>query len=543
MWFLNTLTHNPLIVLFGVAAMGYLVGKLRVFGFSFGIAAVLFAGLGVGWLAPGVELPEFVAQLGLVLFVYTLGLSSGPGFFAALRLKGVRDNLLALGVLVACSALCALIASVLGLLPAQAAGLFAGSLTNTPALASAVERLHASGATGQVLAVPVLAYSLAYPLGVIIPLICVWWATRPKDKAKPGTSINPYGPSVREPIVNVTVLVDQPQRLSAQELRRIGEYSVNFGRIRRGESTTVVHDDTHFEPGDLVTVIGSSRHVQAAVRVLGNVAETHIDLDRSQVDYRRMFVSNPEVTCRPLRELGLIHKYDAVITRVRRGDVELAPSGGFELELGDRARVVAPRNRMAEVEKLLGDSQRAVAEVDVITFSLGITLGLLLGAVPLPLPGDGGSFKLGIAGGPLIVGLLLGRLGRSGPLVWTSPLAANLTLRQFGLVLFLAGIGIRAGRSLVGAQGGADVLSVVLAGAAITAFSGVLALFVGHRVLKIPMSVMAGTLSGIQTQPAVLAFAVEKTQNDLPNVGYTTVYPVATVAKIVLCQLLLHLSD
>lgn len=540
-WLSDVFVESPLLALFTVAAAGYLVGKLRFLGFSFGIAAVLFAGLGIGWLLPAVQLPEFVAQLGLVLFVYTLGLSSGPGFFSALRFKGLRDNALALGVLVASFALSGALAVAIGLLPAQAAGLFAGALTNTPALASVIETLQSRGPERGLVAVTVVAYSLAYPIGVIVPLLGVWWVTRNRSASGAARADEAYSSSGSEPIVNVTVQIDQPQRLSARELRRIGDYSVNFGRMRRDSATTVVHDDALFLPGDLVTVIGTESDVQAAARLLGSISATHIDLDRSQVDYRRMFVSNAAVTCRPLRELRLIQTYDAVITRVRRGDVELAPDGDFELELGDRARVVAPRARMAEVEKLLGDSQRAVAEVDVITFSLGIAFGLLLGRVPLPLPA-GGTFQLGLAGGPLIAGLLLGRIGRSGPLVWTSPFAANLTLRQFGLVLFLAGVGLRAGRSLAEAPASGNPFEVVLGGASVTLLSTVLTLWVGYRLLRIPLDVVVGTLSGIQTQPAVLAFAVEKSKNDQPNVGYTTVYPVATVAKIVLCQLLLQLT-
>jgi putative transport protein len=193
---------------------------------------------------------------------------------------------------------------------------------------------------------------------------------------------------------------------------------------------------------------------------------------------------------------------------------------------------------MEEVRKLFGDSQRHAAEVDVITFSLGIALGLLLGAIPIPLAGKG-FFQLGLAGGPLVAGLVLGRIGRSGPLVWLSPLGANLTLRQFGLVLFLAGVGVRAGRSLSGALGTTGLLSLFLAGALVTALTSTLALVVGHKLLRIPLNVMIGTVSGIHTQPAVLAFAVEKAQGDLPNVGYTTVFPIATVGKIVLAQIVL----
>ena len=193
---------------------------------------------------------------------------------------------------------------------------------------------------------------------------------------------------------------------------------------------------------------------------------------------------------------------------------------------------------MPDIQKLFGDSLQKVAEIDVITFSLGIGIGLLLGSIPIPLP-QGGTFELGMAGGPLIAGLVLGRIGRSGPLVWLSPFGANLTLRQFGLVLFLAGIGLRAGHSFAGALGSGTVLSLVLTGALLTTVSVAMALFVGHRLLRIPLSVMIGTLSGIHTQPAVLAFALEKSGKDLPNIGYTTVYPLATIGKIVLGQALL----
>jgi putative transport protein len=315
---------------------------------------------------------------------------------------------------------------------------------------------------------------------------------------------------------------------------------VVFGRIRRDGLTNIVHDETFFAAGDLVTVIGSERDVLAAARALGSVSEARIDLDRSEIDYRRMFVSNPELTGHPLRELHLIQKYDAVITRVRRGDVDLVPNADFELQLGDRTRVLAAVHRMPDIQKLFGDSLRQVAEIDVITFSLGIGIGLLLGAVPIPLP-RGGTFELGLAGGPLLAGLVLGRVGRSGPLVWLSPFGANLTLRQFGLVLFLSGVGVRAGHSFGSALGSGAVLPTFLAGAVLTSLSVSLALFVGHRLLRIPLNVMIGTLGGIHTQPAVLAFALEKSGKDLPNIGYTTVYPLATIGKIVLAQALVYL--
>jgi putative transport protein len=346
------------------------------------------------------------------------------------------------------------------------------------------------------------------------------------------------GAAMTDPIVNVTVLVERdlpaPERAAFSPRHR----GVVFGRVRRGETSAVVHDETALAAGDLVTVIGAEPDVSAAAQALGRRSDHRIDLDRSEVDYRRVFVSNPELTGRPLGALTAIRQCDAVVTRVRRGDVDLLPDPEFELCLGDRARVLAPVSQMARIEKLFGDSLRQVSEVDVITFSLGIALGLLLGAVPIPLPGRG-HFELGTAGGPLLVGLVLGRLGRSGPLVWLSPFGANLTLRQFGLVLFLAGVGVRSGRSFAGALASGQLGSMFLAGLLVTSVSALSAVLVGHKLLRIPLDVAIGTVAGIHTQPAVLAFAADKARNDLPNLGYTTVFPMATVAKIVLAQLLL----
>jgi putative transport protein len=536
---LALLRHSPLLVLFTVAAGGFVLGKVRVRRFSLGVSAVLFAGLLMGALVPGVDLPELVSQLGLVLFVYTVGLASGPGFFASLRRRGLRDNGLAVGVMALSAAASVLLARRLGLSPPQAAGMFAGALNNTPALAGAVDALKRSGARADALAAPVIACSVTYPLGVLVPMLVVGVAYRLFGAADRRTRGTPgEGLPTAAPIVNATVLVEHavPAGGRAELGRR--HRGVVFGRIRHGSLTTVVHEETAFATGDLVTVIGAQDDVAAAVAVLGQVSPHRIDLDRSEVDYRRVFVSNRELTGRPLGTLKAIQRCDAVVTRVRRGDVDLVPDPDFVLQLGDRARVLAPIAQMPRIERLFGDSLQQVAEVDVITFGLGIALGLVVGALPFPLPG-GGRFALGLAGGPLLVGLVLGRLGRSGPLVWLSPFGANLTLRQFGLVLFLAGVGVRSGQSFAGALATGNLPALFLAGALVTALSALAAVVVGHRLLGIPLDVVAGAVAGIHTQPAVLAFAADKARNDLPNVGYTTVFPVATIAKIVLAQLLL----
>ncbi len=227
------------------------------------------------------------------------------------------------------------------------------------------------------------------------------------------------------------------------------------------------------------------------------------------------------------------------MTRVRRGDLDLLPDPNMTLELGDRVRVLGPRPAMKDVAAFFGDSYRALAEVDVLSFGLGITAGLLLGLIPIPLPG-GGTFQIGVAGGPLLVGLALGALGRTGPVVWQLPYSANLTLRQIGITLFLAGVGTRSGWVFAQALKDPNAIALVLAGAVVTMTTTSLSLIVGRKLLRIPAAKLFGMVTGIHTQPAALAFAAETAGDDGPNAGYAAVFPFATISKILLAQLLVE---
>jgi putative transport protein len=253
-----------------------------------------------------------------------------------------------------------------------------------------------------------------------------------------------------------------------------------------------------------------------------------------------MFVSASEPVGQRIGDLRLPERFGAIITRVRRGDVDRLAHPDTVLEPGDRVRVVAPRERMDEVTRYFGDSYRNLSEIDVAAFSLGLVAGLLIGLIPMPIPGLG-TFRLGLAGGPLVVGLLLGALERTGPITWQLPYNANLTLRQLGAVLFLAGVGVRSGHAFLGTVQSSAGLVMLAAGAALTCVAGLLAIGLGRVVLRVDVDVLCGMAAGLQTQPAVLAFAVEQAGSDLPNTGYASVYPIATIAKIVLAQVLLSL--
>jgi putative transport protein len=538
---IQLLADNPLLLLFIVIALGYPLGRIKVKGFSLGLAAVLFVGIAVSALDPRLSLPSAVYYLGLVLFVYTIGLASGPSFVASFRRQGWRDNAMVFLLLVVVATLAASTHFIFGLNATFVVGMFAGSLTNTPALASVLESLQ--GASQTVQAEPVVAYAVTYPVGVIgvILMIQLFQRVFRVNYAKEAKDLRDLGAS-GENLVNKTVRITKLElaEKTVQQWREQGQWQVILGRYKHEGHIQLVQPETVLRLGDEVSLIGSEEAVGKVAARLGDITESHLELDRSELDFRRIFVSNTEVADKTLKELDLPQRYGALITRVRRGDSEVLPRGEMRLELGDRVRVVARRERMSDLAHYFGDSYKALSEVDMLSFGVGIALGLLLGLVTIPLPG-GLHFSLGFAGGPLVVALFLGTLGRTGSVVWQIPYSANLTLRQLGLVVFLAGVGTRSGYAFVDTLLHGSGLQLFFLGAVLTLSATVLTLLLGHFLFRIPMSLLIGMVTGLHTQPAALAFASEQTGNDLPNIAYATVFPVATITKILLAQILLSL--
>lgn len=545
---IELLVREPLLLLFVVCAVGYPLGRLQIRGNSLGVAAVLFAGLAFGALDPRLKVPEVVHLLGLVFFVYTVGLSSGAGFFRSFRSGGIAANLLVIGGLSFAAALTVVVANVLGFRGPLAAGLFSGSLTNTPALAAVLQSIEKSGlpgAVGTLLNQPVVGYSITYPGGVIAMIVAVQIMQRVfRTDYAAELARESDVPDPRRQLHTATVRVTKPEVVgrTIAELGAEHGWDVVFGRTRRGSDLSLVHPQRPLASGDLVTLVGGTSEVAEVISILGEESEEHLEFDHSRMQSTSVFVSNPRVSGQRLSELNLPQKFGAILTRVRRGDVEFLPRRDTILELGDQVRVLTDRGKSTAVTSHLGNSYRALSEIDIMTFSLGIGLGLILGSIPIPVPFSGGiSIQLGLAGGPLIVALILGALGRTGSNVWTLPYSANLTLRQVGLILFLAGIGTRAGSAFLSTLLGAGGVTLLLTGAFITTATAIVTLLVGHKVLKIPMGKLTGMLAGLQTQPAVLSHALEQSGNEMPNVGYAMVYPVAIITKIVLAQLVLSL--
>lgn len=536
---INTLSAMPILTLFVVIGLGYLLGQINIFGFRFGLAGVLFVGIAVGALSPNIALPEIVSTLGLIIFVYTIGIQSGPAFFASFREQGKRANLLAIVVLIFGALLSLGIGHALHWSRGSIAGLFSGALTNTPAVAAARDRLHFEGQVAGLNAdqlrdlteQPTIAFGLAYPMGVIGVLIAFQlmnklWKPKFSPAVEDAHAIRSQDFVVRNPGMFRQRLGD------ILELHRDTGFVIS--RVRQHGETHLANNDIELGEGDILVVVGDETALERARHLFGEPTEEQIELDRSELDFRRIFVSSSGVVGTRIGDLDL-ERLRAGITRVRRGDIDVVPTPDTILEYGDRVRVLTRRENMDAVSKYFGDSIRGTAETDFGSVAIGMVLGALVGMIPIPMHGT--VVRLGLAGGPLLVALVLGKLERTGGITWKIPISANLTLRQIGLLLFFAGVGTRAGYPF-GQTLMTNGWQFIAVGTVVTFAVAFSTLVFGYKVLGMPFDAVMGITSGIHTEPASLTFAANLTRNDRPNTGYTTVYPIAMIAKIVLAQLL-----
>ena len=536
---ISTLSAMPILTLFVVIGLGYLLGQINFFGFRFGLAGVLFVGIAVGALSPDIALPEIVSTLGLIIFVYTIGIQSGPAFFASFREQGKRANALAIGVLIFGACVSLIVGRLLHWSHASIAGLFSGALTNTPAVAAARDRLifqaHSQSLSPEQLRAlieqPTISFGLTYPMGVIGVLLAYQllnrlWKPQFAPMIDDARAIRAQDFVVRNPGIFGETLGD------VVHLHRDSGFVIS--RVRQKGRTHLAHNDIRLREGDILVVVGDDAALERAHHLFGEPTAEHIETDRSELDYRRVFVSSKEVVGRRIGDLDL-EGLHAAITRVRRGDIDVVPTPETILEFGDRVRVLTRRDNMDAVVQYFGDSIRGTAETDFGSVGIGMVLGALVGMIPIPLRGT--VVRLGLAGGPLIVALVLGRLEHTGRITWKIPISANLTLRQIGLLLFFAGVGTRAGYPF-GQTLMTNGWQFIAAGTVVTFAVALTTLILGYKVLGMPFETVMGITSGIHTEPASLTYAATLARNDRPNTGYTTVYPIAMITKIILAQLL-----
>lgn len=512
--------NNPLLLVCLAIGCGALLGRISIQRVSLGVAGVLFAGVMWGYIEPAVKPPDALATFGLALFVYAIGLSSSEFLFHTWAHGGWR-YLLIPPVAVGCAFGADLLAAhVLNIPASTAAGVFAGALTNTPSLAAATTALGQRGAEAT------LGYAIAYPLGVLIPILMLAWPFRNETHST--------GDSLTSSAITVC-RVKEPGEAIAGLLER-HSLSVRFARCVRGDEQFAVSGYSVIKNGDIVTLVGLSDDIQKATEALGMDYEGDVQHDRSQLDIRRIFVSNPDLCGKTLRQVGIFRNYEGIVTRIRRGDTDFIPNAETTIMPGDRLRVIAPREKLSTISAYLGDSYHEASEFNVLTFGLGLAMGIALGTVDLTLPMGLGTFEVGPVAGCLVVSLILGALGRTGPLTWYLPYGVSMSLRQLGLVVFLACAGIKAGGLLHTAPLNVDAL---LAGACITLATCLATIAMARAIAGKTWPFIGGVLAGIQTQPAVLGFAVGRCGNERVEPGYAAVYPLSMLLKIIFVQIFL----
>lgn len=541
---LEALQQNNLLLLFLVLAIGYGVGSIRIRGSKLGTAAVLFVGLAFGALSPDLKVPEIVIFLGLAMFVYTVGLSSGPAFFDTFEKRGFKDAGFIAVMLVLSGVLAYGLHYLFGFEAATTAGLFAGASTNTPALAALLDVIQKTASSQELTEMSqraVVGYSLSYPMGVFGVMFSIWLTQRMMkiNYDQEASSLRTQYP-IGEELNGASIRITNPD-FAGQSLRHFLHTSglrLVFGRIQYQDGTIALcHFDTMLEADAVVNIIGSASAVKKGEQLLGEAAGNRLKQDRSVYDVRRIFVSNPEIAGQTIASLNLLEQYSAVITRIQRGDLEILANGDTVLELGDRILIIMKHEDMNGVIKIFGNSYEALSHINLLSFGLGMAMGLLLGMVTFSLPG-GLDFNLGFAGGPLIVALILGKLRRTGPIVWTPAYSANLTLRQIGLSFLLAGIGIRSGRTFLETLQQGEGGYVFLASAIIAISTTLITLIIGFKLMRIPFSFLTGMVG---TQPAVLDYALEQSNNKFPLTGYTMMLPLLLIGKILVVQILFSL--
>jgi putative transport protein len=511
---------QPILTAFLAIGLGYLVGQISIGGFSLGVGAVLFVGLAIGAFAPKAQITGPIGLTGLIMFLYGIGILYGRQFFEGMVGAGQKYNLLAL---VACLAglLVALgLGRIFGIKIGHTLGIYAGSMTSTATLQAALDVMKNKD--------PSIGYSIAYPFGVIGPILCIYFMTR---------IVKPKFPAKAQRFHMGEISIGDSHAGKRLEELTMGALSgVQVTMVRKGARNFVPTADTVLSAGDAILVVAEQNEAIArAATTLGKLEPGRLASDRADLDYIRVFVGKASVVGVPLASLPMPAGYPTHLLHVRRYDADLVPAPDLMLEFGDRVGVLTPPDRKDEIRRHFGDTVKATAEFSYVSLGVGMVLGVLLGLIPIPVPGVG-VVTLGIGGGPLIVALILGKLRRTGPMLWTMPLPANIVLRNFGLAMFLATVGVNAGQPFVRtvAESG---LTMLFIGVAVLLTTVAIVLLVGHYILKIPYDDLVGVASGATGNPAILVYSTKMAPTERPDIGYAMIFPSMTLVKVIAAQI------
>ena len=551
-WFSDLLqgesVASSVLILALVAALGLALGSLKIKGIGLGIAGVLFSGLLFGHFRFAInhDVMEFAREFGLILFVYTIGLQVGPGFLASLRREGLPLNIMAASIVVLGALTAVVVSYSAGIEIPVIVGLLSGATTNTPSLAAAQQALADTGTTGAEIAkMPGLGYAVAYPfgiMGIILTMVLIRGVFR-VDSGKEAEELRQKRERTIEPLERVNLVVENPnlEGMILGEISLFEESGVVISRVRHGDEQFIAQADTMLHLGDIVLAVGPRPKLHALKLLIGKKTDVDLSAVPSNITTQTLIVTKKAVLGKTAPELGLRSKYDVQITRVRRSGVELPVSPLLHFQYGDRLVAVGEKQRIDQVAELFGNSEKILNYPEIIPIFVGIVLGVIVGSWPFQIPGVPAPVKLGLAGGPLLVAIVLSRIGRIGPLVWYLPSSANFILRDVGIVLFLACVGLKSGDRFVETLVQGDGLKWMALASLITLIPLVTVGLVGRLFMKMNFLTLCGLLAGSMTDPPALAFAGSVTNSEEPTVSYAAVYPLTMILRVILAQLIVLL--
>ena len=526
-----------------VISVGVLLGKIKIFGISLGVTFVLFTGILMGHFGFTGEthILHFIREFGLILFVFCIGLQVGPSFFSSFKKGGMTLNMLAVGIVVLN------IAVALGIyfidggidLPMMV-GILYGAVTNTPGLGAAQEALNQLSYTGDPIA---LGYACAYPLGVVgiigsiiaVRYICRVNLKKEEDELAVQTSDMKHMPHMLH-------LEVRNESIDGKKLIQIKEFMGRpfvCSRIRHEGHVSIPNQDTEFHIGDQVFIVCSEEDAEAVTAFIGK--EIQVDWEKQDMPMvsRRILVTKSEINGKKLGSLHFRSMYGVNVTRINRSGMDLFADPNLILQVGDRVMVVGQQDAVERVAGVLGNQLKRLDTPNIVTIFVGIFLGILLGSLPIAFPGIPTPVKLGLAGGPLVVAILIGRFGHKLKLVTYTTMSANLMLREIGIVLFLASVGIEAGAHFVETVVEGSGLLYVGYGFLITVIPLLIIGMIARFSCKVSYFTLMGLIAGSNTDPPALAYANQASGNDAPAVGYSTVYPLTMFLRILAGQMIL----
>ena len=532
-----------------VAVVGLFIGNVKFRGIGLGIGGVLFGGIIVGHFVSQAgmtlssDMLHVIQEFGLILFVYTIGIQVGPGFFASLRVSGLRLNLFAVLIVIIGGLVTAILHKLFDIPLPVVLGIFSGAVTNTPALGAGQQILRDLGTPMEMVDQMGMSYAMAYPFGICGILFTMWmlrviFRVNVETEAQQHESSRTNGGAL---IRTINIRVENPNlhNLAIKDVPILNGDKVICSRLKREETLKVPSPETVIQLGDLLHLVGQPADLHNAQLVIGQEVDTSLSTKGTDLRVERVVVTNENVLGKRIRDLHFKERYDVVISRLNRAGVELVASGDISLQFGDILNLVGRPSAIDAVANVLGNAQQKLQQVQMLPVFIGIGLGVLLGSIPVFVPGFPAALKLGLAGGPLIMALILGRIGSIGKLYWFMPPSANLALRELGIVLFLSVVGLKSGGDFVNTLVNGEGLSWIGYGALITAVPLITVGILARMLAKMNYLTMCGMLAGSMTDPPALAFA----NNLHPTSGaaalsYATVYPLVMFLRIITPQLL-----